>query len=131
MAKKPFTTRLDESVLEMAQAIAEVERRSVTSVIEVAIMDYVVKVEATHGPLPIRGPAEGGWLLKIHRQDGGRLPDRTFLTVDGLLAEARSLTAEHPHLKLVVTVPSDASEEDQEKVRQAGYTEALWPNRVG
>ncbi|MEI8395370.1 MAG: hypothetical protein WCF85_11585 [Rhodospirillaceae bacterium] len=39
-AKKPFTTRLDSDVLSLAQRIAEQERRSVTSVIEVAILEY-------------------------------------------------------------------------------------------
>jgi hypothetical protein len=121
MVKKPFTTRLDEAVLDIAQAIAEIERRSVTSVIEIAIMDYAAKVETKHGPLPSRGPDEGKWRLKTHRDDGTRLPDRTFLTVDALLAEARSMTEEYPLLKLVMTVPVDASEEEREKVRQLGY----------
>jgi hypothetical protein len=44
MVKKPFTTRLDEHVLALAQRIAEAERRSVTSVIEIAVLDYAAKV---------------------------------------------------------------------------------------
>ena len=40
MAKKAFTTRVDEEVLLLAQRIAEAERRSVTSVIEVAVLAY-------------------------------------------------------------------------------------------
>ena len=40
MAKKSFTTRLDEHVLELAQRIAQAERRSVTSLIEVAVLEY-------------------------------------------------------------------------------------------
>ncbi len=40
MAKKSFTTRLDEHVLELAQRIAQAERRSVTSLIEVAVIEY-------------------------------------------------------------------------------------------
>jgi len=40
MAKKSFTTRLDESVLATAQRVAEAERRSVTSVIEIAVLKY-------------------------------------------------------------------------------------------
>lgn len=40
MAKKPFATRLDEEVLALAQRVAEMERRSVTSVIEVAVIEY-------------------------------------------------------------------------------------------
>ena len=38
--KKPFTTRLDPSVLAMAEQLAAVERRSVTSVIELALIEY-------------------------------------------------------------------------------------------
>jgi len=40
MTKRPFTTRIDEAVLVLAQRVAEAERRSVTSVIEVAILEY-------------------------------------------------------------------------------------------
>ena len=40
MGKKPFTTRLDEAVLELAQRVAEAERRSVTSIFEVALIEY-------------------------------------------------------------------------------------------
>jgi hypothetical protein len=40
MAKKPFTTRIDDAVLVLAQRVAEIERRSVTSVIEVALLEY-------------------------------------------------------------------------------------------
>ena len=40
MAKKPFTTRIDEAVLALAQRVADAERRSVTSVFEVALIDY-------------------------------------------------------------------------------------------
>ena len=40
MAKRPFTTRIDEAVLALAQRLAEVERRSVTSVIELSILEY-------------------------------------------------------------------------------------------
>lgn len=40
MAKKPFTTRLDEEVIAVAQQIAEAERRSVTSVLELAVLEY-------------------------------------------------------------------------------------------
>jgi hypothetical protein len=38
--KKPFTTRLDPSVLAMAEQLAVIERRSVTSVIELALIEY-------------------------------------------------------------------------------------------
>jgi hypothetical protein len=40
MAKKSFTTRLDTDVLAVAQKLADVERRSVTSMIEMAIIEY-------------------------------------------------------------------------------------------
>jgi hypothetical protein len=40
MGKKPFTTRIDDAVLDLAQRLAEAERRSVTSLIEVAILEY-------------------------------------------------------------------------------------------
>jgi hypothetical protein len=40
MAKKPFTTRLDEAALALAQRLAAAERRSVTSIIELAILQY-------------------------------------------------------------------------------------------
>ena len=40
MAKRAFTTRLDENVLEVAQLLAAMERRSVTSVMELAVLEY-------------------------------------------------------------------------------------------
>lgn len=40
MSKKPFTTRMDEEVLAVAQRLADVERRSVTSLIEIAVLAY-------------------------------------------------------------------------------------------
>lgn len=40
MPKKAFTTRLDADVLALAQRLAEAERRSVTSVLEVALIEY-------------------------------------------------------------------------------------------
>jgi predicted transcriptional regulator len=40
MSKKPFTTRIDEEVLALAQRLADAERRSVTSLIEVAVLEY-------------------------------------------------------------------------------------------
>jgi hypothetical protein len=52
MVKKPFTTRLDEHVLILAQRIAEAERRSVTSVIEVALLDYAAKLGIPREPPP-------------------------------------------------------------------------------
>ncbi|MGJ4859494.1 hypothetical protein ACN6KF_005521 [Labrys sp. La1] len=43
MAKKPFTTRIDPEILVLAQKIAEAERRSVTAVIELALLEYAAK----------------------------------------------------------------------------------------
>lgn len=40
MSKKPFTTRLDTEVLALAQRLAESERRSVTAMIELALIEY-------------------------------------------------------------------------------------------
>jgi hypothetical protein len=40
MSKKPFTTRIDEAVLALAHRLANAERRSITSLIEVAILEY-------------------------------------------------------------------------------------------
>jgi hypothetical protein len=48
MSKKPFTTRIDEEVLAIAQRLADSERRSVTSLIEVAVLAYATR----HGVLP-------------------------------------------------------------------------------
>ena len=39
MAKKSWTTRMDDAVLELAGQIAERERRSITSLIEVLIIE--------------------------------------------------------------------------------------------
>ena len=40
MVKKAWSTRLDENVLVLAQRVAEAERRSVTAVFEVAVIEY-------------------------------------------------------------------------------------------
>lgn len=40
MTKKPFTTRLDDDVLAKAQQVAKAERRSVTALIELALVEY-------------------------------------------------------------------------------------------
>jgi predicted transcriptional regulator len=40
MVKTPFTMRLDENVLALAKRLAVVERRSVTALIEIAIIQY-------------------------------------------------------------------------------------------
>ncbi|QPC94727.1 toxin-antitoxin system HicB family antitoxin [Mesorhizobium sp. INR15] len=38
--KKPFTTRMDPAILELAERLAALDRRSVTAVIELALIDY-------------------------------------------------------------------------------------------
>jgi hypothetical protein len=43
MAKKSFTTRLDECVLLLAQKLADNERRSVTAILELAVLEYAAK----------------------------------------------------------------------------------------
>jgi hypothetical protein len=40
MVKRPFTTRIDGYVLEVAQKLADAERRSVTALIEIAVLEY-------------------------------------------------------------------------------------------
>lgn len=40
MTKKPFTTRLDPAILAMAQKLAATDRRSITAVIEIALIEY-------------------------------------------------------------------------------------------
>jgi predicted transcriptional regulator len=45
MSKHFFTMRLDDEVLEVAQRLAADERRSVTAVIEVAVLAYQKKQE--------------------------------------------------------------------------------------
>ncbi len=40
MGKRPFTTRIDEAVMELAQRMAKAERRSVTALIEIAVIEY-------------------------------------------------------------------------------------------
>lgn len=51
MTKKPFTTRLDPQVLELAQRLAKAERRSITAIIELALIEYVER-----HPLKDAGP---------------------------------------------------------------------------
>lgn len=40
MAKKSFTTRLDEEVLALADQLAKSERRSITAILEIALLEY-------------------------------------------------------------------------------------------
>jgi Na+-translocating ferredoxin:NAD+ oxidoreductase RnfC subunit len=62
----------------------------------------------------------GVWRLKLHNPDGVREDDRRFDDLTTALAAARAIRAKRPDLRLVVTVPSDASEEDRNRVRQIG-----------
>jgi hypothetical protein len=61
MSKKPFTTRIDEDVLSLAQRLADDERRSVTSLIEVAVLEYAAN-RRVRALLPEKEPqtAEAG-----------------------------------------------------------------------
>jgi hypothetical protein len=43
MVKQRFTTRFDEHVMALAERMASAERRSVTSIFEVALIDYAAK----------------------------------------------------------------------------------------
>jgi hypothetical protein len=43
MGKKPFTTRMDEEVMMLAQRLAILERRSVTSLIEISVLEYAAR----------------------------------------------------------------------------------------
>ena len=64
MAKKSFTTRLDEDVLALAQRLAEEERRSVTAILELAVIEYGAKRSKASDAVPRQiGPedeARGG-----------------------------------------------------------------------
>jgi hypothetical protein len=40
MTKKPFTTRFDPDVLALAQQLAKAQRRSITAIIELALIEY-------------------------------------------------------------------------------------------
>jgi hypothetical protein len=64
--------------------------------------------------------ALGVWRLKLHNPDGVREDDRRFDDLKTTLAAARVIRAKRPDLRLVVTVPPDASEEDRDRVRQIG-----------
>jgi predicted transcriptional regulator len=55
MPKKPFTTRIDEEILGLAQRLAEADRRSVTTVIELAILEYAERRGIKPAPV---GPGE-------------------------------------------------------------------------
>jgi hypothetical protein len=60
----------------------------------------------------------GLWRLKLRRSDGMREADRVFDDLRALLLTARSLRTQSPELRLIVTVPVDASEDDRSIVRQ-------------
>jgi hypothetical protein len=80
MGKKPFTTRIDEHVLAIAQRLATAERRSVTSLIEVAVLDYATRRGAAPSsqdetPVPHVTPQNGRVLdnpkVKVTRRRAG------------------------------------------------------------
>lgn len=50
MGKKPFTTRMDEEVMMLAQRLAIRERRSVTSLIEISVLEYAARRGVTPQP---------------------------------------------------------------------------------
>ena len=60
MAKKPWSTRLDEEVLALAQRVADAERRSVTAVFEVAVIEYAERrgIRLAEGEQPKPGTGE-------------------------------------------------------------------------
>jgi hypothetical protein len=59
-----------------------------------------------------------GWRLKLVEADGSREADRHFHDLRTLLATAAVLREERPALRLVITVPLAASEEDRGLVEQ-------------
>jgi predicted transcriptional regulator len=56
MAKTPFTIRLDNEVRAVAERLAAAERRSVTSLIEVAVLEYAEKRGFKPEPEPEKAP---------------------------------------------------------------------------
>jgi hypothetical protein len=59
-----------------------------------------------------------GWRLKLVKADGSREADRYFHDLRTLLAAAALLREERPDLRLTITVPLAASEEDRGLVEQ-------------
>jgi hypothetical protein len=51
MGKRPFTTRIDEEVLALARRMAATERRSVTALIEIAVLEYATRRSVTLPPV--------------------------------------------------------------------------------
>jgi hypothetical protein len=58
------------------------------------------------------------WRLKLLASDGEYEADRLFYDLRALLGAARQLREERPELRLVVTIPSEASEEDRNLLKQ-------------
>jgi hypothetical protein len=69
MGKKPFTTRIDDKVLEVAQRLADSERRSVTSLIEVAVLEYEKRGAAPDAVQPPGVSSVIPALVAFYRQD--------------------------------------------------------------
>jgi hypothetical protein len=63
-------------------------------------------------------PPFPGWRLKLLKADGNREGDRHFPDLKTLLSAAALLRKERPDLRLIITVPSEASEEDRYLVQQ-------------
>ena len=53
------------------------------------------------------------WRLKLLKADDSREGDRQFHDLRTLLSAAALLRAEHPDLRLIITVPSEASGEER------------------
>jgi hypothetical protein len=58
------------------------------------------------------------WRLKLLASHGEHEADRLFYDLRALLGAARQLREERPELRLVVTIPSEASEEDRDFLKQ-------------
>jgi hypothetical protein len=53
------------------------------------------------------------WRLKLLASDGEHEADRLFYDLRALLGAARRLREKRPEVRLIVTIPSEASEEDR------------------
>jgi hypothetical protein len=57
------------------------------------------------------------WRLKLVKPDGSRESDRHFHDLRTLLAAAGLLREERPDVRLVITVPVEASDKDREIIK--------------
>jgi hypothetical protein len=58
------------------------------------------------------------WRLKLVKADGSREADRQFYDLKTLLPAAALIRKERPDLRLIITVPSEALEEDRDLIHQ-------------